>query len=146
MRPRSNHRGDVKLSADVVGSIGASVIRGGVNGGQEDTIELGDIREEAISALILNPVGAVGEGNNRDAVSVRIGDNRLTKAFRANTLLIISENDSVEAVIEGIVSEGEEPVKKNVGVGCIVVEIQPENLVILSNDANLGMSRVVSEN
>ena len=145
MGASGDNSGDVELSADVIGGIGASVIGGGVNGSEENAIEFGDVWDENISVLILDPVDAVGEGDNGHAVRVRIGDDGLTKVLIADALFVIGKDDGVEAVIEAAVNVVEEPVKKNVWVRCIVIEIEPENLVILSNDADFGMSGIIGK-
>ena len=70
LRACSEDGANVELSTHIIGSISASVVIGRVNRGEEYTVEFGDVGNEAISVLILDPVDTVGESDNRDAVSV----------------------------------------------------------------------------
>ena len=135
-----------KFPANVISSTSTSIIISGINGRKKDAIKLGNVSDEEISALILNPRGAVRQDNDGDAARMCIINDVLAEVLSANTFLVISDNDGIQAMVEGIMNEGIKLNKKVVVIRCIVVEVKSEHLVILSNDASFSSSRVVREN
>lgn len=95
--------------------------------------------------LIFDPIGAVGEDNNGDPPSMSVSDDALAKELSTNALFVISDDNGVERAIESVMNEGAELVEKGVGVGGIVIEVEPEDLMIVSDDADFGSSRVGGE-
>lgn len=72
-------------------------------------------------------------------------DDELAEVLSADTFLVVGQYNSVEGMIEGVVGEIEEPIKKVVVVGCIIFKIETVNLMTLRDDADLSGSRVLRE-
>lgn len=134
-----------ELTANVVSSGSAGVIVSRIDGGKEDTVEFVDVGDDEVSTLVFNPVRAVREDDRGDTACLSVSDNGLTKAFRADALLVISDDEGVEGMVEGVVGELEEFRKKNVGVACIIFEIESEDLMVFRDDADLSGGRVIGE-
>ena len=136
---------DRELAADVVSGVSASVIIGGVNGGEEDAVKFGDISDEEVSELVFDPRGAVGKDDDWDTVGVGVVDDEVAEEFRADTFFVIGEDECVDTAAEGVMNEGREFIEGGVGVMGVVVEVESEDLVIFRDDAGFGGSGVVSE-
>lgn len=72
-------------------------------------------------------------------------DKPMAEVLGADTLLVIGDNECVEGAIEGVVNEVRELSEEGVRVGGVVIEIESENLMIVSDDADFGSSRVRGE-
>lgn len=134
-----------ELASDIVGSISASVVVGRVDGGEENAVELGDIGDEEVSVLVFNPGGAIRQNDNRDTVVMSVRDKSMAEEFSADTFFVIGEDNGVDTAAECVMNEGAELIEEAVGVVCIVIEVKSKYLVIFSDDAGFGGSRVVRE-
>ena len=78
-------------------------------------------------------------------MNMSVSNKIMAEVFRADTFLVISEDNSVEAVVEYVMNVGGEFGEEVVMVGRIDIEIESEDLMIFSDDTGFSGSRVVGE-